>query len=186
MKKLITSIKKLNTTLIVASSAVFISLCALFISVQEMKIMRVQQKASMYPYLTLGWVYNSEGFGVELKNSGNGLAKINSYQVFNDSLYFKDWMQVVKTYMPTSTTISYSNVTTSGNIRNLMIRPNETKKLIFVEWNEESRVLNSLLENLDIHISYESLLDEHWLIKDGIPEQINSKIKINIEKEFGL
>ena len=78
MKTLITLVKKINTNLLVASSAVFISLCALFISVQEMKIMREQQKATMYPYLTLGWVYNSDGFGVELKNSGNGLAKINS------------------------------------------------------------------------------------------------------------
>lgn len=68
MKKVISIIKKINTNLLVASSAVFISFCALFISVQEIKIMRSQQKASMYPYLTLGWTYNSEGFGVELKS----------------------------------------------------------------------------------------------------------------------
>ncbi|PQJ80002.1 hypothetical protein [Polaribacter porphyrae] len=186
MKKIVTLIKKINTNLLVASSAVFISFCALFISVQEMKIMRVQQKASMYPYLTLGWVYNSEGFGVELKNSGNGLAKINSYKVFNDSVYFKEWLQVIKTYMPESNEIGYGNITTAGNIRNLMISPNETKKLIFINWNDETRMLHSRLENLEISVSYESLLDEHWIIKDGIPVEIESKNKIKIVEEFGI
>lgn len=185
MKKMARYIKKINTNMLVASSAVFISICALFISIQEIKIMRTQQKANMYPYLTLGWVYNSEGFGLELTNSGNGLAKVNSYQVFNDSIYFKDWIQVVKTYMPDATTINYGNITTSGNIRNLMIRPNETKKLIFIEWNEESRALNSSLEGLDVHLTYESLLNEHWIIKDGLPIQINEKQNVKLNLEFG-
>lgn len=186
MKKIITLTKKINTNLLVASSAVFISLCALFISVQEMKIMRVQQKASMYPYLTLGWTYSSDGFGVELKNSGNGLAKINSYKIFNDSIYFKDWLQVLKTYMPDAKKIGYGNIITSGNVRNLMISPNETKKLIFIAWNDESRALQPLLEDIKITISYESLLGEYWIIKDGIPKLLNSKSNINIYEEFGI
>lgn len=186
MKKLIALFTKVNTNLLVASSAVFISLCALFISVQEVKIMRVQQKASMYPYLTLGWTYNSNGFGVELKNSGNGLAKINSYKIFNDSIYFQDWLHVLKTYMPDAQNIGYGNITTSGNIRNLMISPNETKRLIFIAWNDESRALQPLLEDIKITISYESLLNENWIIEDGIPKLLDSKIDINIDEEFGI
>tara|TARA_R110002126_G_scaffold129572_3_gene272495 strand:+ start:26698 stop:27258 length:561 start_codon:yes stop_codon:yes gene_type:complete len=186
MKKVISLIKKINTNLLVASSAVFISFCALFISVQEIKIMRSQQKASMYPYLTLGWTYNSEGFGVELKNSGNGLAKINSYKVFNDSIYFKEWLQVIKTYMPEANEIGYGNIITSGDIRNLMISPNETKKLIFINWTDETRMLHSRLENLEINISYESLLDEYWIVEDGIPRQTESKNMIKTNEEFGL
>jgi len=63
-------------------------------------IMRTQQKASIYPYLTIGSSYTSKGFGIELKNSGNGLAKINSYQIYNDSIYFKDWFDVLQTLAP--------------------------------------------------------------------------------------
>jgi len=62
--------------------------------------MRTQQKASIYPYLTIGSSYTSKGFGIELKNSGNGLAKINSYQIYNDSIYFKDWFDVLQTLAP--------------------------------------------------------------------------------------
>lgn len=186
MKKAVAFFKKINTNAIVAASAVLISLCALLISVQEIRIMRSQQKATMYPYLTIGYNYNAKGFGIELKNSGNGLAKINSYKVFNDSIYFKEWLQVIKTYMPEANQIGYGNITTSGNIRNLMISPNETKKLIFINWTDETRLLHSRLENLKISISYESLLEEYWTIEDKIPIQIDSKNKINNDEEFGF
>lgn len=186
MKKIISFLKKINTNSIVAASAVLISLCALLISVQEIRIMRAQQKATMYPYLTIGYTYNSKGFGIELKNSGNGLAKINSYKVFNDSAYFKDWLHIIRTYMPESKKTGYSNIITSGNIRNLMISPNETKKLIFINWNDETRILHSRLENLEVSISYESLLNEYWIIEDGIPAKIESKSRINKDEEFGL
>lgn len=185
MKKITSYFKKLNTNSLVAFSAVFISLCALLISIQEIRIMREQQKATMYPYLTIGYKYNREGFGVELKNSGNGLAKINSYKVFNDSIYFNNWLEVLKTYSPNSKSIGYNNITTSGNIRNLMISPNETKELIFIKWNEETRALQPLLESIKITIDYESLLGEHWIIDNGIPIKIDKKKQQNIEQEFG-
>jgi len=38
--------------------------------------------------------YNGEGFGFRLDNSGNGLAKINSYQLYNDSIYFNSWFEL--------------------------------------------------------------------------------------------
>ena len=178
--------KKINTNALVAMSAFIVSVCALFISVQEVRIMRTQQKSTMYPYVTAGWTYNGEGFGIELKNSGNGLAKVNSYKVFNDSIYFREWLDVLTTYMPEATTIGYGNITTSGNIRNLMISPGETKRLIFVKWNEESRILQSRLDGINIEICYESLLGDHWKIENGIPQEIEEPCEIFMEQEFGI
>lgn len=47
-------------------------------------------------------------------------------------------------------------------------------------------MLHSRLENLEINISYESLLDEYWIIEDGIPRQTESKNMIKTNEEFGL
>ncbi|MDT7831485.1 hypothetical protein RQM59_03780 [Flavobacteriaceae bacterium S356] len=176
----------LNINGLVAGSALFISACALFLSIQEVRIMRTQQKASMYPYLTYNWTYTGEGFGIELKNSGNGLAKITSYKVFNDSIYFRDWIDVLKHYMPEAKTIGYATISTSGNIRDQMISPGETKQLIFIKWNEESRVLETKTRNLKISICYSSLLDEHWAIQHKIPKQIEKPLPFLIEQEFGF
>ena len=148
--------------------------------------MRVQQRATMYPYITISWTYNSQGFGVELTNSGNGLAKINSYKVFNDSIYFREWLDVLSSYMPEATTLDYGNITTSGNIRDQMISPEETKTLIFVEWNEESRRLQPRLDDIKISICYESLLGDHWQVKNGIPQEVERPCEILVEQEFGF
>jgi hypothetical protein len=186
MRKINTFFKKINTNVLVASSAFIVSVCALFISVQEVRIMRTQQKATMYPYITIGWTYNGQGFGMELTNSGNGLAKVNSYKVFNDSIYFREWLDVLTTYMPEATTIGYGNITTSGNIRNLMISPGETKTLIFVKWNEESRILQPRLDDIQISICYESLLGDHWEVVNGIPQEVTEPCEILMEQEFGF
>ena len=160
MKSIILRLKKISIGSIVAGSALFISACALFLSIQEIRIMRVQQEATMYPYLTIGGTYTKDGFGVELKNSGNGLAKINSYKIFLNNAYFKDWQDVVNTAMPEAKNINYSLINTSGNIRNQMISPGESKTLIFIKWTDETRILEKRLQNMKVKICYESMLKD--------------------------
>lgn len=187
MKKIRIFFKKINTNTLVAGSAIFISTCALFLSIQEVRIMRTQQKASMYPYVTLGWSYTGEGFGIELKNSGNGLAKVNSYKVFNDSIYFREWLDVIKHYYPEAKGIDYSLFNSDGNIRDQMISPGEKKRLIFLKWTDETRELEKRIgQTLKISICYSSLLDESWILEDRAPKQIDSPCEIQVAQEFGF
>ncbi len=169
----------------VAVCALVVSICALVISVQEIRIMRKQQKASMYPYLTAGKSYNAEGFGVQLKNSGNGLARIDSYQIYNDSIYFSDWIEVVETLMPEAKNIHYNIIRTSGGIRNQMIPPGEEVNLIFFTWTEETRKLQKEFQDLKLKICYSSLLDEHWTLTGNTPEPLDGKCIPEMDKEFG-
>ena len=67
--------------LIVALAAVVISVCALYISVQEVRIMRMQQRISLYPYVKVSQSYGAEGFSITARNSGSGLAKINFFEL---------------------------------------------------------------------------------------------------------
>lgn len=172
--------------MIVAGSALFISACALLISVQEVRIMRTQQKASMYPYITVDQIYNGKGFGFRLRNSGNGLAKINSYQVYNDSLYFKEWMDVAQTLAPHITGINYDIIGTVGDIKNQMITPGESINLIFLQWTPETREMEKYMNGLKISVCYSSLLEEHWQVQDGIPNEIDTPCVLDTGKEFGL
>ncbi len=183
--KIISKFKAINTNFFVGATALVVSICALFISVQEIRIMRIQQKATMYPYLTIGKVYNAEGFGITLKNSGNGLARVNSYQVYYEGTFLKDWEEVLKKLAPEATGIDYSIISTVGNIRNEMITPNEKVNLIFLQWTPETRALLEQFENLQVKLCYASLLDEHWIIEKDIPKEINKVCEIMEENEFG-
>lgn len=184
-RKIYAKIKVANTNLIVAGCALFVSACALYISTQEVRIMRTQQKATMYPYLSIGKVYNSDGFGISLKNSGNGLAKINSYQIYNDSIFFRDWFDVVKTNLPSSK-IDYSMVKTAGNIKDEMLIPNEKVNLIFFNWSPETRKFENYFNDLKVEICYSSLLNDNWTVSLEVPSTEVSECMLEIEKEFGL
>lgn len=182
--KTIHFLKRLNTNLLVAASAVVISLCALIISIQEVRIMRSQQKAAMFPYLSISGLYNGEGFGLMIYNNGNGLAKVESYQISYKGQVFKDWLQALKLLAPKAKNIDYNIVKTSGNIRNEMVVPGIRTNLIFLDWTEETRLLEKKFKDIDIRICYSSLLQEYWVITKDERQQVDS-CKIDSDKEFG-
>lgn len=138
----------------------------------------------MYPYVTGEIFYSGEGFGFRVKNSGNGLAKVNSYCVFNDSINFHSWLQVVQHYMPEAKEIDYGIIQTAGNIRNEMLIPKEEVLLFFLKWTPETRVLQQRIGDLKISLCYSSLLDEHWSLENGTPIQIDAPCQTDPEKEF--
>lgn len=177
-------IKKISANMFVSFCALFVSTCALFISVQEIRIMRTQQSASMYPYVTVGKTYTGKGYGIEVKNSGNGLARINSYKIHIGDNYFKDWSDILAQLAPEVKNIDYSLISTSGNIRNQMIGPGETKTLIFLQWTPETEALEKSFQNLEVAICYSSLLGKNWIIKDKIPIENDEACAIVTSEEF--
>lgn len=168
----------------VSICALFVSVCAVFISVQEIRIMRTQQSASMYPCVTVGKTYTGRGYGIEVENSGNGLARIDSYKIRLDGYYFENWSAILKSLAPEAKGIDYSLISTAGNIRNKMISPGETKNLIFLQWTPETRVLEKTFKNLKVEICYSSLLGENWIIKDEIPIRNEGRCTIVESEEF--
>ena len=167
MKKVFQRIKKVDSHLIIALSAVVISICALYISVQEVRIMRTQQRLSMLPYITVSMGYNSYGFGIYLKNSGTGIAKIQNYRLFEKDRDFDNWLEAVKYLMPGDTTIGY-NIVKTDSIQDRMIQPAEQVILFEVPWTDVTRKLETKIKTLDFQICYASLLEEYWVInRDG-------------------
>ena len=178
-------LKRINTNLLVAASAVVISLCALIISIQEVRIMRSQQKAAMFPYLSISKTYNGEGFGMRVYNNGNGLAKIESYQVSYKGEVLKNWLDALNKLAPNAKNINYSIVKTSGDIRNEMIVPGANTNLIFMDWTAETRELEKKFHGIQVRICYSSLLDESWVITEQGREQVES-CQIQTDKEFAM
>ncbi|MTB53621.1 hypothetical protein [Lewinella sp. W8] len=165
MKKLWKAFAKIDSNRIVAFSAVFISLLALMVSVQEMRIMRRQQEMTMFPYLTLGRTYNAEGFGVVVKNSGIGLARINSVTLTDGDRYFNDWSEVIEAHLPDSLVFGYDMYRTS-QLNEEIVTPNEEVTLFFVEWTPVTRAYEAATRDLTMEICYSSLLGDSWMVRN--------------------
>lgn len=144
---------------IVALSALLISLCALTVSILEVRLMYQQQRAMVYPHLTLGINYNAEGYQVYVKNSGNGLAMVKQVQIWNEETYFQTWLDVVDAYLPEGHGIGY-DVLTQNQFSGQVLPPGERILLFGLPWSEEARALEVYLRELDYRICYCSVMDE--------------------------
>lgn len=175
---------KINVNLVIALAAMVISLCALVVSIYEVRIMRAEQKVAVYPYLSIGTFYNSKGFGLYVKNSGTGLARINSYQVYIEGKYFNNWLEVVDHYAPEGHGIDY-NMMSSNTLHEEIITPNERVNIFQVSWTDETRKVSEKVGDLVVKICYSSLLDDYWEVKnDRSRKELNSPCIPDIEQEF--
>ncbi|MGH1436879.1 MAG: hypothetical protein ACRBG0_20745 [Lewinella sp.] len=181
MKNLWQKFRQVDTNFLIAISAVVISLCALIVSFQEVRIMRQQQQVSMYPHLSLSQIYSTEGFAINLRNSGIGLAQINSVQVFDGERYYKNWLEIIEAQLPDSLQFGYEALV-SNTVNKKMIIPGEEVTLFSVNWTPATRLLEQKMKEMTMTICYSSLLEEYWSIENDNRQQLSRPCK-RIESE---
>lgn len=176
---------KLNSNTLIALAALVVSVCALFISVQEARIMRTQQRVSIYPHLEAGAFYNSEGFGLRVVNGGVGLAKIESIQVYEGDQYFNDFLEVVDHLMVDSHSISY-NILEVTELNQGVLQAGERVQMFRLPWTEETKLLSNRIGRINYRVHYCSLLEDCWEINNfsNRPIPLEKLPKIDESKEF--
>ncbi|MEL7163302.1 MAG: hypothetical protein AAFN92_21270 [Bacteroidota bacterium] len=183
MRKYWNRFQAIDANRILALAAVFVSVCALYVSIQEMRLMRQQQKVSFYPHLALGRHYSEEGFSLYIKNSGTGLALVNSVQLTNGERYFTDWPEVIAHYMPDSLAFGYDHLS-SSTINEEVLTPGEEVRLFAVKWRPGVREFEEEARELTMRICYSSLLDDHWVLENETRWQEEQACVKVPEKEF--
>ena len=183
MKKFWQRLRTIDSNFVIAISAVVISLCALLVSLQEISLMRQQQKASMYPFVTASRTYNNDGFRLVVRNSGTGLARINSVLITDGEKYYTNWIEVIEAYLPDSLAFGYDKLK-MNTINGLIITPNESVDLFSVLWSPATRMLEERTRDLSLIICYSSLLDDHWILEEGEQRAISKPCERIEEQQF--
>jgi len=183
MKKFWHYLRSIDTNRSVAVTAVFISLCALYVSTQEMRLMRQQQKVSVYPHLTIWRSYSGSGFSVNVKNSGTGLARINSMQLTDGEQYFSSWPQLVAEMLPDSLVFGYDEISSNG-INGQVLTPGEQVRLFSVDWTPATRRFEEKSRGLKLRVCYSSLLDDYWLLENDDRTELNGPCRRVEKNEF--
>ncbi len=86
--------RRFNTDRILSGAAIFISLCTLAILLYQAKIMREQQRASVWPYVEIGPGFSGDGFHIFTYNQGVGPALIRSMEVTVDGEPVRSWPEM--------------------------------------------------------------------------------------------
>ena len=176
--------KRIRVDIVLSLTAVIVSICALFVSITEARLMKVQQKAILYPHLAFGPSYNSEGFSFRLKNSGAGIALVKSATVQHQGQYFHNWLEVIDHFLPEDHNVGY-NIMGANTVNEKAILPGEVLNIFSVPWNPETRMLVDSLGSLKYRIVYCSILEDCWEITETIryPRAIPNFKRVE-EREF--
>lgn len=162
-------------------SALLISILALVVSIFEASILRTQQKATVWPYVSLQQGFNSDGFSLVAMNKGVGPAMIKSIQVDYNGKPVSTYMELLQRAKPDNQ-LTYSNISTN-KFNGVVMAPNESIVLMDLPWGPDTnQILEMLGDSVKIKIQYCSVLDECWYYE--YPADIRNQKNFKATSEF--
>ena len=174
---------KISASQFSAIAALIVSVCALFVSIQEARLMRIQQEAAIYPHLVAGPSYDGDGFGLRLKNSGTGLAQIESMKVWTEEIYFSNWIEVMDHFLPEGHNVGY-NMMNATDINQMIVSPGEVVNLMRLPWTDTTRILLKHIQEIQYEICYCSLLGKCWKVHSELRKPVPATCFFEEGKEF--
>lgn len=162
--------KKIKTEAFAAVTAIIVSACALGVSFYEVRIMRAQQKTSVWPHVEIGQQYDGEGFALEANNKGVGPALVKSLKVSVDGNPVNSLSQLLDTILGKDHGIGWANYSVH-NVNGKVLEAGYDMPMVRFKWNEKTRELQDNLERIKIEMIYGSIYDDCWkLTFDSNPE----------------
>lgn len=178
--------RKFNADRIVAFTAILISVCALVVSFYEVRIMRTQQEASVWPYVLLNQNFNSEGFAIMAMNKGIGPAKIESLILRVDGEPLDTLNQLFVETVGAEHKFNYNNYSVHG-INQTVLEPGYDKHLIRLPWMPDTYKFVDELERVEIEVIYSSILGECWSMTfEESPEPCECPAKQGKKDQFNF
>ena len=175
--------RKFSSEKIVAFTAIIISLCALVVSFYEVRIMRTQQKASVWPYVTMGQQYSANGFAIETANKGIGPAKIESVKVWVKGKQVTELDEVLTAILGPDHGITYNDFGVGG-INKTVLEPGYDNYLVRFNWTDKTRELQKNLYMINIEVVYSSILGDCWRLSLKEANQPCECPKVDKKEQF--
>lgn len=161
--------------------ALVISILALLVSLYEANLLKDQQRALVWPYLTVTPNYSGKGFSIVATNNGTGPALIKSMEVrYKDTVYtsYDDLLDAIKP----GRKIGYDRLRMS-TFNNTVMKAGEERIIFNMPWDDETREMAKNMIYLKAKVQYCSVLDDCWVFDSENDGHYQGNFKA--EKEFG-
>jgi len=172
-------------------AAIFISILSMiaviyqsYLAREENELMRIQQSATVLPYLDYWYSNVGQEYEFVIENKGVGPALIKDVQFIakdlesNDSLFFDDCHKLVEDVEQKSIFLDSISVIKSSFNSNMLLSPNEKKKFLafsFDNHNQKRRFRDEFYKYyVGVKIIYEDVYGSAWLFNSekGYPVKI--------------
>ena len=146
--------------------ALSVSIFALAIGAWQTRLMQGQARASVWPFLSIGYSYSSntdtDGFVWHIDNNGVGPARIEAVSLSLDGKPMKNWVDVMKALGATSP-INVSTTSFNGDVIPPSLNRETTIKAIRVHQREVAALFKGAVDRFKMDVCYCSVYDECWV-----------------------
>jgi hypothetical protein len=147
-------------------SALVVSFAALSIGAIQTRLMQSQARASVWPYVSIGYSINDEGeklgFIWQIDNDGVGPARIESVTVSLDGKPMRSWKEVLHVLFGDAAVPS-----TINEINGKVLPPNTNRETTIealrIATLDQAKVLYAARNRMRMAICYCSVYDECWI-----------------------
>ncbi|MCI4671259.1 MAG: hypothetical protein MRZ79_24175 [Bacteroidia bacterium] len=160
--------------------AILISISALMVSIYEANLLRTEQRALVWPYLSVRHSYNSQGFSFIATNNGTGPAIVKSVEVSLNDTLMEDYDQLLDLVRP-QRKIGYDFIR-MGALNNTVMKAGEEREIFHMPWTEETRLMAARLAKAQFKVNYCSVLEDCWIHEKK--SNSHEKGKFSAKKEF--
>jgi len=148
-------------------AALAVSALALALGVYQTRLMQTQARASVWPYVVLGYNVNDAGpqagFELHVENNGVGPAIVRSVHVAIDGKPVQHWKDVFAQIMPAG---SSATGLLSG-LHAVVIPPSTNRETAISAFRindpEKAKLIEAAFNRLTIDICYCSIYDDCWV-----------------------
>ncbi|MEO1517088.1 MAG: hypothetical protein AAFV95_18840 [Bacteroidota bacterium] len=182
-----------NINRITSMAAIFISVLSMiaviyqsYLSREENELIRIQQSATVLPYLSGSFSENDNKFQIVLENKGVGPAFIKkvTFRAVDaenkDSLLFDNSDKVFQYMRQKSAFLQPLRLRTSTLVANMLLSQNEVKRIaeFFYEDDKQLQQIRQELQRFDVsmEVVYEDVYGTAWMYHSskGFPEKVTA------------
>jgi hypothetical protein len=146
--------------------ALAVSVFALAIGAYQTHLMQGQARASVWPFLTIGYTYSNDtddnGFIWQVDNNGVGPAKVQTVTLSLDGKPMRHWSEVLTALGVTAPT-PHSTTSLVGDVIPPSINRETTVPAIRINARDTASRFHDALARLRMEICYCSVYDDCWI-----------------------
>jgi hypothetical protein len=147
--------------------ALSVSIFALAIGAWQTRLMQGQARASVWPFVAIGYTYNSNtdlnGFIWHVDNNGVGPAKVQTVTLSVDGKPMKRWSDVIAELGVNHRTLNVSTTSLNGDVIPPNLNRETTIEAVRINERDVAVLFKAAIDRFKMDICYCSVYDECWV-----------------------
>jgi hypothetical protein len=151
----------------IAVAALAVSACAMLATVVQVRLQLGQERAAVWPHVSAGARYSSEGFAFVAANKGLGPALVRRVELRLDGVGVAGWLPLLDRALGAGHGYGWDSLKVN-DLEDRILAAGEAVELFVIPWDERITAAFGKGPRIEVTLCYCSFLGECWSSREGL------------------